>query len=221
MSQKRFRAPIRTRPTGQHLCHLFDEGMHVRSDDLRVLPADLAEHSQCFEHCQIKELPATELAASEGPVIRAGDQCHVQLVDATVQPHLVALFADALGERQCFQLLPTPDAEKAETVAESVAGPPPVEPSVVAPASVASVVGYLTAIDSSGAFWMQPESVTDQLNAIGERMAALQEAERKTTAARVGELCAAKYDEDELFYRAKILGVESDGELVLKTSASE
>lgn len=206
----------------------------MRSNDLRMLPADLAEHSQCFEHCQIAQLPADELAASKGPVIAADDRCHVRLVDGTVKPHLVALYADAEGQRQCFELLPTAEeVQPTETVVQApvltVVDAPAetVETDDVAPADAiavatnadaqlahaTSVVGYLTFIHSAGAFWMQPDTVSDQFNAIVAQMASMHDVERMTAAARVGDLCAAKFADDELFYRAEVLTVEPDGKL--------
>lgn len=182
---------------GNHTCRLFDEGVHVTASEFRTLPAELARLNPCYQHCQMAPASCSFEESSERirSGIRAGDECHMLLIDAHRQPRLVRLFADADCEQELYFVLPE-DAEEVVASADEMAGGGVV-------ARPKSITGYVTSVESSASFWVQDDNVGDQLDAMAARLAEIEHDVPATVS--VGELYAAKFADDGLLYRAVVL----------------
>lgn len=131
--------------------------------------------------------------------IRSGDECHILLIDANRTPRLIRIFSDVQCEREFFHVLPA-------VVPLSVAAP-------IAKIGTTSFTGYVTTIESSSSFWVQNENDTNLIEAMKARLAKVAtSAAVQSTAVHVGELYAAKYACDDLFYRAQVIDKNTETE---------
>lgn len=215
------------------------------ANDLRVLPDELTTIDRCYEYCrlpaaiqsaaqQYAELFATSspspASSSERSAARPGDECHIELIDAGILPHVVRLFADVQCSQEIVQVVASCSANADEAHNEHADDTTPL--AIEADVSVIqdndnddavrnSFSAYVTVVDAAASFWVQPDACEPALERLQERLLGLEAQGGGDGAAvvvnatvRVGDIVAAKFDADELFYRAKVLSIGKDGEFV-------
>lgn len=189
----------------------IDYGNTATTSHLCELPADLAVIPALATHCA--------LAAKSSPDDGALEEAEfLELMSASDTPFHFELGesgTDAAAPVRMFRDAERTQEIRVKTAVSAVADEPPRFP--VNSDFSASICWS----NSSQDFYVQPADCGDIQAKLSERLASAP-AIGHLVSPTVGQLCAAKFEDDGLFYRARILSVDSDknGEYELRLAAA-
>lgn len=200
-------------PTGFRVAFI-DYGNTAVATDFRQLPESLRNLPEMVAHCRLQKDVANcnnsnepLLTMEEFNKLALVTELHVQLIDINAKPNVVRLFLDAEMTKE----IRVQDDEMSSCASMSLNednGDTSSEPTNDEARSV--IEALITWVLSSRDFYLQDKHNTAE--AVEQMAARLVDASAFPSFVDpiVGDLCAARYVDDGIFYRAKIVSVDRD-----------
>lgn len=188
----------------------IDYGDTDVATDFRQLPESLRNLPEMVAHCCLykgsENIETTEPPYSMNKFreLRLDTLLHIELIDINSKPNVVRLFLDAEMNREIRVI---DDEEVVATASNPLSEE--IDDASVKEAPAAVVEAFVSWVLSSGDFYLQ---IKANLEALEEMVERLGEAPGFDVVAdpQVGDLCAARFVDDETFYRARVLSVDPD-----------
>lgn len=200
----------------------IDYGNKSIATDLRALPDHILRDYPypCAIHCTLQ---AAHLRPDVHPISvdefsSLSDEifnrlCHFQLIEADSSPSVVRMFKDAQCEQEIVVTNATAVPKSTESQVDAACVelvqltenviPIEVQP-LVDQSNPIVVSGLICWANSSSDFYVQPESRSADGKFIVEQLVGATEFSQATDL-QIGDLCAAQFADDEIFYRAKVI----------------
>lgn len=195
----------------------IDYGNTANAVDLRNLPENLKNMPEMVAHCTLYKSnvgkpvnPLTEAQFKD--LVDEGSPLHIQLIDIHAKPNVVRVFRDAALKEEIRVTNEdlTTFTSSNEVDDGLVLSSSPVVDKIVLPDDAPVIDGYLCWAVSSNSLYIQNKCRQDEAD---ERVQSLLSAPAYGILPdpEVGNLCAAHFEDDHAYYRARILKVDDNG----------
>lgn len=192
----------------------IDYGNTSKSNDLRKLPEYLENILPCAIHCSLQQEVVPNVSPNTSSTIIKESEFksyfddklthlwNFELVESSVDVTIVRIFYDVECEQEIMVIndvdekLPSVTAEKSESVIDNITMP-----------VICAEICWFVSITN---FYIQPESRSNEKDMITNELL-LADSFPVLHNPKVDAICAAKFSEDDCYYRAQIMAVNEDG----------
>lgn len=178
------------------MCSFIDAGRKAIAKDTRKMPDSLCIDASVLEHYT---LPPPTLGTIQ-KLLPVGSECYAKIITKYARPIIVDLFSDSNCQHHVRPVEALPPRLDCSMVGESIA-----DISRLATMKTCYVSHFNTTQD----FWLQVDC--EQIDTIFTELENAKSFEILQNV-EIGDICAAHWDSDDTYYRARVVRPEDGGE---------